>query len=148
VTATLAPARTSRANLAGATTAAGALAAAGNAALHLYLTPEHTNAEHVAMGHAYVGVLFAVTGVLLAAVAAALALRPFRRVRAEAWWTGAILNLAMAATLIISRLTTWMPAGYQEGWEPLAVACVALEVVFLAAFLTWTGQQQQEVHIP
>jgi len=148
VTATLAPVRTSRASLASTTiTAVGALAAAGNAALHLYLTPEHTNAEHVAMGHAYVGALFAVTGVLLAAVVVALALRPFRRVRTEAWWAGAILNLAMAATLVVSRLTTWMPNGYQEDWAPLPVACVALEVVFLAAFLGWIGQRE-EVHTP
>jgi hypothetical protein len=128
--------------LATAFTAVAVLAAAGNAAIHLYLAPEHTNAEHVEMGHAYVGVLFAVAGIALATVVLALALTPFRRVRAEAWWFGALLSAGMAGVLVVSRVTTWMPNGYQEPWDPLAVATLVTEGLFLAAFGGWLTRKE------
>jgi len=118
---------------ASAVAAVAALTALANAGLHAYLVPEHLGPEMLGMGHGYIGVAFVAAIPLL--IGDALALLAFPQLRVEAWHAGALLNAGMLALLVVSRLTSWLPNGYQEPWEPLAVASAAVEVVFLAAYL-------------
>lgn len=107
------------------------------AAIHLYLVPEHTDAEHQAMGHAYVGWLFLASGEVLVVVAVGIALAD----HPWAWNAGAVLCAAMIAALLASR-TVGLPNSYLEEWEPLAVWSLVTEAGFLALFAVRVVRRQ------
>jgi hypothetical protein len=102
----------------------GVVSALALAAIHLIEMPEEF--EEVP----YLGVLFAVGGVLLVAAAVGLIRRSSSRV---AWVTGSLVAVGMFAGYCISR-TAGLPGLEVEEWgEPLGVLALVLEVVFVAA---------------
>jgi len=104
--------------------AVGVASALALAAIHLVEMPEEFEEAP------YLGVLFAVGGVLLVAAAVGLVRRSSSRV---AWVTGALVAIGMFAGYCISR-TAGLPGLDVEEWgEPLGVLSLVLEVVLVAA---------------
>jgi hypothetical protein len=99
--------------------AAGLLA--GNGILHLILAPEYASEQ------AYVGVLFALGG--LALLALAYVVRRFDDARA--WAAGALTMAAMGAGFILSR-TTGLPGFHESEWELSGLISLLLEGAFVA----------------
>src|SRR4051812_23966169 len=95
----------------------GALLALGIAGVHAWLVPAHLREMP------YIGVLFAISVVVMVAVAAGL-LATDGRVNDYADGLGVLASLTMIVLYVISR-TAGLPGGYHEGWDdPYGTASV------------------------
>lgn len=101
-----------------------AAAAALSALIHFVEAPEYL--EHAT----YLGVLFIVGGLAQAYVTVQL----IRRADPLAWTIGALVAAGMFVGGVLSR-TTGLPGFYEAEWEPLLLASLALEVVYLALYV-------------
>ena len=97
---------------------AAALAVVG--VIHLVLAPEYFQEQ------AYVGVLFVLGGIALAAVA----VRLWMRDEAPAWLVGALLMAGMGIGFVLSR-TIGLPGFKESEWELSGVICLLLEAGFV-----------------
>jgi len=102
----------------------GFLAAFGSALIHAAIAPEHYQELP------YIGVAFVLGAAFLLAAGLWLLLADWP----EAWHLGALVCAGMIIALLASR-TVGLPGGYREGWEPEAWWSLALELVFLAAYV-------------
>jgi len=92
--------------------------------------PPATVAEDAAMAtmpasHRYIGWLF-----FAGAVALGVAARGIHRQQLAGWRLAALVCAAMNLGLL-TAVTVGLPGGYTTSWEPQAVACIAVQTVFL-----------------
>jgi hypothetical protein len=113
-----------------------AASAAANAGVHAYLAPMHWREEP------YIGALFVLGAILLAAAVAGLC---SARTRRPAWLLGAAVSLGMCAGYVASR-TVGLPNGYHEGWDdPFGTACLLLEATYGVVFVAAMGNRREPV---
>lgn len=111
-----------------------AASAALLALIHFIESPEYLERA------AYLGVLFIVGGLALVYVAVQLV----RRADPVAWTIGALVAAGMFVGGVLSR-TTGLPGFYDAEWEPLLLASLVLELIYMALYVTVRRPQRSTV---